>query len=110
MHHRVVKIESLAWMNRRGLLGGVQFIHLKRGNGCLLVLGQIERLTRRDRMRPVARSNIVIRTSGEPAGRREESIHCANPDALLVPTNDERLIVRICKAAASTNWASNVRS
>src|ERR1044071_8965990 len=97
-------------MNSSALLPRVNLIHLKSRDRSRSVLCQVKRLPGRECMSPVAGADVVIGALFELAGGREESIDGPNRGALRVPTQNERLIVRVSESLAAADWTSNVGS
>ncbi len=61
-------------------------------------------------MSPVAGTDIVTCALLKLAGGREEPIDGPNSGAVRVPTENERLIVRVSEAVAAADWTSEVGS
>src|SRR6187549_3273719 len=95
-------------MNTGAFLRRVKFVHLKSRKRCCLVRREIDGLPRCAHMRPVSRSDVVVRIGVEPSGRCEKSIDGANVDALRLPAKDEGLIVRVRKASATTDMSIRI--
>src|SRR5207249_12009857 len=97
-------------MNIRPCLSTVDFVHLKCRKRCCLVLCQVERLARRERMRPITRTDIVFCPGLEAAGGGKESVDRPKGDLLRFPSQNEWLIVRVRKSANVTNRPGDISS
>ena len=70
--------------------------------GHRVIAGELHGLPRRQCRCPIPRPDVVAGALGETPGRSEEADKGADRGALLVPTEDERQVVRIRESASAT--------
>src|SRR5260370_19037658 len=97
-------------MNARAFLYGVEFVQLKCGQRKDFVSGQVKGLPGRQGMRPITRTDIVIRAPAESPRGSQEAIHRANRGPGPVPAQDHGQIIRVPKSTPSARVALKVGS
>src|SRR6185436_15845815 len=100
-HQRKVEVESVARLDVGCFLNGVDLVHLKRGEHSRLVFCQIQSLAGREGVRPIARSHVVARTGRELSSRSEKPIDRADRKTVLIPTQNEWLVIGVGQTTAT---------
>src|SRR5215471_9202852 len=86
----------------------MEFIHLEGREGQKSAFHNIERLARRQRVRPVTGAHVVGGVGTKTARRSEEAVNEADGGAFALPTQDETHVVGICESAATAKIAVDV--
>src|ERR1700741_2372421 len=97
-------------MDPRAFLGCKELIHLERRQIQPFVVVEIEGLSRRQRMCPIAGTNIAAASCHESPSGCEEPVYGSNSKAVATPAQDAWHIVRIRKAATATDLSLDIRS
>src|SRR5437667_8759925 len=77
----------------------MNFVHLESREGCPFHLGQIKRLARREGGDPITRADVVIGAGLEFPSWGQESVNRPDGGPILLPAKNERLVIRVTKAA-----------